>query len=170
MSKLFKLATFLIATLLLIACAPQSDRGVAIAASADSIPLQIYKSPTCGCCGLWVEHAQERGFSFVVHHLDNADLTLEKLRRGVGLRYQSCHTAVAENGSVFEGHIPAHFIHQYLADIPAGSIGLAVPGMPFGSPGMEVGERLDPYEVLLLMEDGTTQVYATVTDLASQYQ
>lgn len=146
----------------LIACSPAQSR--------DTVALDVYKSPTCGCCALWVDHAEDRGFSFRVHHLNNEALTLEKLRRGIGLRYHSCHTAVAENGAVFEGHIPAHLIRSYLDDTPADSIGLAVPGMPIGSPGMEVGERLDPYDVLLLKKDGSVELYAQVTDLQSQYQ
>ena len=149
----------------LIACSPQVNN-----ADQAAMTLDVYKSPTCGCCGLWVDHAEERGFNFVVHHMDNDELTREKLRRGIGLRYHSCHTAVAEDGSVFEGHIPAHLIHRYLAEKPADAIGLAVPGMPIGSPGMEVGDRLQPYEVLLLKRDGSVDVFATVDNLQSQYQ
>lgn len=164
----------LIAMMTLAACGPAQDQaqaqGVALAASPGSIMLDVYKSPTCGCCGIWVEHMQERGFGFVVHHRENDELTLEKLRRGIPLRYHSCHTAVAADGSVFEGHIPAHLIHTYLAAVPSDAIGLAVPGMPIGSPGMEAGDRLQPYEVFLLKKDGSVDVFATVTDFASQYQ
>jgi hypothetical protein len=156
--------------LVLTACSPSQEQGVAIVAAPGSIILDIYKSPSCGCCGVWVEHMQERGFGFVVHHRDNDELTLEKLRRGIPLRYHSCHTAVAADGSVFEGHIPAHLIHEFLAAIPADAMGLAVPGMPIGSPGMEAGQRLDPYDVFMIRRDGTAEVFAHVTDFQSQYQ
>lgn len=156
--------------LALAACGPQSGQSVSAASVADAVTLDVYKSPTCGCCGAWIEHAEARGFQAIVHDLDNNALTREKLQRGVTLRNQSCHTSVAEDGSVFEGHIPAHIIHQYLADKPADAIGLAVPGMPIGSPGMEVGDRMDPYDVLLLKADGSTEVYARVSDQQSQYQ
>lgn len=154
----------------LVACGPQSEQSVSAAALADATVLDVYKSPTCGCCGAWIDHAEARGFQAIVHDLDNNALTREKLQRGITLRHQSCHTSVAEDGSVFEGHIPAHLIHQYLADKPVDSIGLSVPGMPIGSPGMEVGDRLDPYDVLLLKADGSTEVYAHVSDQQSQYQ
>jgi len=156
--------------IVLAACSQQGDQ----VASADSrgalVQLEVYKSPTCGCCGLWVEHAEERGFEIQVHHRDNDELTMEKLRRGIGLRYHSCHTAVASDGSVFEGHIPAFLIHQYLAAKPADSIGLAVPAMPIGSPGMEVGDRLQPYDVYLLMADGSSELFTRITEFAEQYQ
>ncbi len=171
LSRLLLRASALTALCLsLLACGPQAEQGASAASLADATVLDVYKSPTCGCCGAWIEHAEARGFQAIVHDLDNDALTREKLQRGITLRHQSCHTSVAEDGSVFEGHIPAHLIHQYLADKPADSIGLTVPGMPIGSPGMEVGDRMDPYDVLLLKADGSTEVYARVTDQQSQYQ
>ena len=154
----------------LLACGPQSEQTASAADVAGGTMLDVYKSPTCGCCGMWIDHAEERGFQAVVHDLDNNELTREKLQRGINLRFQSCHTAVAEDGSVFEGHIPAYLIHQYLADKPADGIGLAVPGMPIGSPGMEVGDRFDAYDVFLLKTDGSAEVYAHISDQQSQYQ
>lgn len=159
------------AMLFLVACSGDAGSSNAqSAAPAAQITMDIYKSPSCGCCSIWQDHAQERGFAFVVHHMDNNELTMEKLRRGINLRYHSCHTTVAEDGSVFEGHVPAYLVHQYLADKPADSIGLAVPGMPLGSPGMEAGDRLDPYDVMLLKADGSAEVYASITELQMQYQ
>jgi hypothetical protein len=76
---------------------------------------------------------------------------------------------VSSYGYVFEGHIPARYIKQFLEQLPAGAVGLAVPGMPMGSPGMEQGEDFTPYEVLLLMADGTHQVFASVRDPREQY-
>lgn len=162
------LAAMAVSMLVLVSCSADSSDSVASAQSLAT--MDLYKSPTCGCCGMWQEHAQERGFAFTVHHRDNDELTLEKLRLGINLRYHSCHTAVAADGSVFEGHIPAYLIHQYLAAKPADTLGLAVPGMPLGSPGMEAGDRLDPYDVLLLKTDGSNEVFARITDLQMQYQ
>lgn len=169
-SFVLRASTFAALCLALLACGPQADQTAAAASVADATTLNVYKSPTCGCCGAWIEHAEERGFEAVVHDLGNEALTIEKLQRGISPRLQSCHTSVADDGSVFEGHIPAHLIHQYLADKPADAIGLVVPGMPIGSPGMEVGDRMDPYDVLLLKSDGSTEVYAHVSDQQSQYQ
>lgn len=160
------------AMLFLLACSADSGSNAQTTdvAPAAQISMDIYKSPTCGCCTIWQDHAQQRGFAFTVHHMDNNELTMEKLRRGINLRYHSCHTTVAQDGSVFEGHVPAYLVHQYLAEKPADSIGLAVPGMPLGSPGMEAGDRLDPYDVLLLKADGSAEVFARITDQQSQYQ
>ncbi len=130
--------------------------------------LDVYKSPTCGCCGKWVEHAEQRGFSLSTHH--PADLNKLKADKGIAPEVQSCHTAVSAEGYVFEGHIPARYIRDFLAAPPAGARGLAVPAMPVGSPGMEVEGRFTPYEVLLLKDDGATEVYARVTTPAQQYQ
>jgi hypothetical protein len=158
----------IVAMMLLASCS--ADNTDSVASAQDAVMMDLYASPTCGCCSIWQEHAQERGFAFNVLHRDNDELTMEKLRLGINLRYHSCHTTVSADGSVFEGHVPAYLIHQYLAAKPADSIGLAVPGMPLGSPGMEAGDRLDPYDVLLLKTDGSTEVYASITNLQMQYQ
>ncbi|MGB1058644.1 MAG: DUF411 domain-containing protein, partial [Ketobacter sp.] len=78
--------------------------------------------------------------------------------------------AVSKQGFVFEGHIPARYIQQFLANPPEGAFGLAVPAMPVGSPGMEVNERFMPYQVLLLKKDGSTEVFAAVENAAQQYE
>ena len=77
-------------------------------------------------------------------------------------QYRSCHTAVSSNGFVFEGHIPSKFITQFLSEDHPDAIGLSVPGMPLGSPGMEAGDLFMPFEVLILYKDGTSKVYADV--------
>ena len=120
--------------------------------------LNVYKSPTCGCCAHWIDHAEENGYSVDSHHPE--DLTSFKLTR-IGLRYQSCHTAISKEGYRFEGHIPAKYVTQYL------NLHRRVPSgwryrMPVGSPGMEMGDRFMPYQVLLLQEDGSHTVYADV--------
>lgn len=122
--------------------------------------LDVFKSPTCGCCGKWVEHVEGGGFAAETHHPD--DLNGLKQQLGVAAQFQSCHTAVSKDGYVFEGHIPTDIMQRFLAEKPAGALGLAVPGMPMGSPGMEMGDRRDSYDVLLLMKDGSARVYQHV--------
>lgn len=129
--------------------------------------LAVYKSPTCGCCGEWVTHIENEGFATTEH--DTADMAAIKQQHGIGAGYQSCHTAVSNTGYVFEGHVPAKYIHQFLADTPEGAIGLAVPGMPVGSPGMEMEDRFESYDVMLLKKDGSSEIYATVTSLEQQH-
>ncbi|MBC6904990.1 DUF411 domain-containing protein [Saccharophagus sp. K07] len=130
---------------------------------SSSAALEVYKSSTCGCCQMWVEHAQANGFEPTIHNTE--DLNEVKARFGIARKYQSCHTSVSSDGYIFEGHIPARLIKQFLADKPADALGLAVPGMPIGSPGMEMGDRITPYDVLLLKKDGTSSVYARVSAL-----
>ena len=120
--------------------------------------LVVHKSPTCGCCVLWAEKMQAAGFTVEVR--DVADLSPIKQRLGVPQASASCHTA--EIGGYFvEGHVPAQDIERLLAERPDAR-GLAVPGMPLGSPGMEhPSGTIQPYEVLLVKQDGTTEVFAT---------
>ena len=171
-------------TLSLLACSEQNNTPAVLEASAVSsvevvsqqsevaqsspaIAMDLYKSPTCGCCGKWADHAEDRGFSLTTHH--PADLNKLKAERGIAAQYQSCHTVVSADDYVFEGHIPARFIHQFLTAPPADAIGLAVPAMPMGSPGMEMGDRFTPYQVLLLKRDGSAEVYAEVSSPLEQY-
>lgn len=139
----------------------------AAAQSIDDITLNVYKEETCGCCVGWITHMDERGYDSTVFH--PTDLYAVKEELGVLRQWQSCHTAVSKEGYLFEGHIPAKYITQFLAAPPANALGLAVPGMPMGSPGMEIGDRFDSYDVILMMKDGTSRVYATVTKQAEQY-
>lgn len=131
------------------------------------IAMDIYKSPTCGCCGKWANHAEDRGFSLTTHH--PADLSKLKSDWNIAPQYQSCHTVVSVDGYVFEGHIPARFIQQFLAAPPADALGLSVPAMPMGSPGMEMGDRFTPYQILLLKPDGSAEVYGQVSSPLEQY-
>ena len=78
------------------------------------------------------------------------------------LKYRSCHTSVSENGHIFEGHVPSKYISQFLSENHPNAIGLSVPGMPLGAPGMEYKDRFTPYDVLILFKDGTSKVYAQV--------
>lgn len=130
----------------------------------ERVKLDVYKSPTCGCCADWVDHIETAGFETLVHH--PSDLASIKQANGIGPDLQSCHTAITNEGYVFEGHIPAHIMQRFLDNPPEGAIGLAVPGMPIGSPGMEMGDRYDNYAVMLVMEDGSSKVYEQVTGQA----
>jgi hypothetical protein len=118
--------------------------------------MEVYRSPTCGCCGKWVEHVKAAGFSPAVHQVD--DVSPVKTKGGVPGDLQSCHTALI-GGYVIEGHVPADVIQQLLTEKP-NIAGVAVPGMPVGSPGMEQGPRKDPYEVIAFTKDGKRSVYA----------
>lgn len=141
--------------------------GGAAGQSLDDITLNVYKEETCGCCVGWINHMDERGFESTVFH--PTDLYKVKEELGVLRKWQSCHTAVSKEGYLFEGHIPAKYISQFLAAPPADALGLAVPGMPMGSPGMEIGDRFDSYDVILMKKDGTSEVYATVKTQKEQY-
>jgi len=121
-----------------------------------AVDVIVYKSPTCGCCKEWVSHLQENGFSVKVH--DQHNMSPIKSELGVPLRLRSCHTAKVGD-YVIEGHVPAQEISRLLKDKPQID-GLAVPGMPMGSPGME-GSRKDAYEVLTFQENGKTTVFAS---------
>jgi hypothetical protein len=117
----------------------------------------VHKSEGCGCCKLWVEHLQKAGFAVKVINEDNMGPTKERV--GVPVGKASCHTA--EVGGYFvEGHVPAADVQRLLREKPKAK-GLVVPGMPAGSPGMEVPSgQVDPYDVLLVGMDGSTKVYA----------
>jgi len=133
-----------------------------------SLPtLNVFKTPTCGCCGKWVEHIQENGFATIVKNMQN--LGGLKSEKGIRPNYQSCHTGVSQDGYVFEGHVPAKFIKQFLASPEKDAIGLSVPAMPVGSPGMEMGTKFHKYQVLVLFKDGTSKVFATVNSPKDQY-
>lgn len=121
-----------------------------------SSELTVYKSPTCGCCGKWIDHMKAAGFQVKVVDLD--DLTEIKQASGVPMKLRTCHTGVVGNYAI-EGHVPADVVKKLLAEKPAGA-GIAVPGMPIGSPGMEVGNQKDSYEVLLFDKTGKTTVFA----------
>lgn len=135
-------------------------------APVTAIKLDVFKSPTCTCCEKWVANLETKGFQSTVHH--PADLNQEKLNRSIAPQYQSCHTAVSNEGYVFEGHVPANLIKRFLAEKPKNALGLAVPGMPAGSPGMEMGDRFSPYDVLLLNADGSSRVYARINSVHDQ--
>jgi hypothetical protein len=134
-----------------IALIPASIAGSAIAATPT---IEVWKSPSCGCCAEWVKHLQANGFTVKVNDAGNASA---RARLGVPAKLGSCHTAQVA-GYAIEGHVPAADIKRLLAEKP-NAVGLAVPGMPIGSPGMEQGNQRDPYDVLLIERSGSTRVY-----------
>lgn len=119
-------------------------------------PIDVFKTPTCGCCGAWVDHLRENGFTVRVTDVD--DTSPARRRAGIPESLGSCHTGFV-GGYGIEGHVPAKDIKRLLAEKPDAA-GLTVPGMVTGSPGMEMGSRVDPHDVLLVGRDGRTKVYA----------
>jgi hypothetical protein len=134
-------------------------------ASAEAFPapdptlpvIKVWKSPACGCCGAWVDHLRQAGFAVEVENVE--DLTKVKSEQGVAAHLQSCHTAHVA-GYALEGHVPVEDILRLLDQRPEVA-GLAVPGMPAGSPGMEMGDMKDRYDVLTFDRSGRTTVWAT---------
>lgn len=129
-----------------------------MAAAASSQTIEVWKSATCGCCTAWIAHVEQNGFTAKTQ--DVALGQLARIKSGVGLSpdLHSCHTAKV-GGYVVEGHVPASDIRRLLTEKPD-AIGLTVPGMPIGSPGMEAGDEKEPYEVLLVRRDGGTEVFS----------
>lgn len=136
--------------------AETSDATVATPQVRDT--LVVYKTATCGCCQLWNEHMEGEGF--VVVSRDVTDLQAVKDSLGIAPEVSACHTGVV-GGYVVEGHVPGREVRRLLRERPDAR-GIAVPGMPLGSPGMEQGDRRDPYDVLLLASDGPPTVFAHV--------
>ena len=132
--------------------------GERLVGAATKPPIAVHKSPTCGCCAAWVEHVRASGYPTTTH--DQDDLAPIKRKLGVPRALQSCHTAVVE-GYVIEGHVPADLIDRLLRERPS-VVGLAVPGMPVGSPGMEApGQAAERYQVMAFDQKGRSSVFAT---------
>jgi hypothetical protein len=132
---------------------------LAAGASAPALRMEVWKDPNCGCCGDWVAILEKEGFAVRVHDVGNAGA---RRRLKVPVELGSCHTAQVGPYAI-EGHVPAREIRRLLRERPD-AIGLTVPGMPVGSPGMDgpvYGDRRDPYDVLLIRRDGSTVVYAS---------
>ena len=117
-------------------------------------PVEVYKRATCGCCTAWIAHLQSAGF--VVRSTNVDDPGEMRRRHGIADRYASCHTALV-GGYAVEGHVPAHDVERLLAERPQ-ALGLAVPGMPSGAPGMDADRA--PFDVLLVDRTGSARVYA----------
>lgn len=118
--------------------------------------MTVYRSPTCGCCGKWLEHAKQNNFT--IKDMVSDDMQAIKEKYGVPEKLASCHTAIVD-GYVIEGHVPAGDIQKLLQMKPK-VIGIAAPGMPMGSPGMEMGGQKDAYRVISFDKDGKLEVFA----------
>ena len=127
----------------------------ASSAMAQATVVEVFKSPYCGCCGKWVEHLRQSGFEVKAHDVEDVPAVRQKL--GMPDRLGSCHTAKI-GGYVVEGHVPAADIQRLLKEKPR-ALGLSVPSMPPGSPGMESSKPI-PYQTLLVQSDGSTRVFA----------
>ena len=130
--------------------------GPAVATPAYS--LHVTKTPTCGCCSAWMDRMREAGISATVHDIDQDTLGTMKETLGIASDLSRCHPAVVEYYTI-EGHVPASDIMRLLSEKPTAR-GLAVPGMPMGSPGMHTGGATGAFDVLLVLIDGSTQVFA----------
>ena len=147
--KLFRSTAILVlASFGFSACAEQTGAG--------GPEMTVYRSPTCGCCGKWLEHARQSGFK--INDVISDDMDTIKARYGVPEKLASCHTAIVD-GYVVEGHVPAGDIQKMLQAKPQVA-GLAAPGMPMGSPGMEMGGRQDAYHVVSFDKSGKAEVFA----------
>ena len=132
-------------------------RPSAASAQGPTVFAEVWKSPTCGCCKDWITHLEANGFEVKVHDVGN---TAARARLKIPAKLGSCHTALVGRYAI-EGHVPAADIKRLLKERPD-AIGLAVPGMPYGSPGMDgpaYGNRQDPYDVLHIAQDGSTRVF-----------
>jgi hypothetical protein len=142
-----------------IAAIGLTTSGVAFA--QDKKIVQVWKDPNCGCCKDWIAHMESNGFKALVHETGN---TTARARLGLPQKFASCHTALV-GGYVLEGHVPASEVLRLLKERPQ-AVGLAVPGMPIGSPGMDgpaYGGQRNPYDVLLVLKDGSSKVFKRYT-------
>ena len=129
-------------------------------AQSPRVFVEVWKEATCGCCKEWVKHLEADGFQVKVNDTGNGEM---RAKLGMPGKFGSCHTALV-GGYAIEGHVPAREIRRLLKEKPQGVVGLSVPGMPIGSPGMDLpayGGRRDPYDVVLVMKSGEGRVYAS---------
>lgn len=150
--------TLIQSTVALLSAAALSSTALA---QGKAKPLaEVWKSPTCGCCHDWVKHLEDNGFDVKTYDVSEAAKSALRSQLGMAEKYGSCHTALI-GGYVVEGHVPAQDIRRLLKERPR-AIGLSVPGMPIGSPGMDgpvYGGRKDAYAVLLVRRDGSNSVF-----------
>ncbi len=140
---------------LLILAALPSFASAAPGGAAKPFDITVYRSPSCSCCGKWMEHLRKNGFA--IKEIQSEDMAPIKRQHGVTDELKSCHTALI-GGYVVEGHVPAGDIKTLLEKKPAVT-GLSVPGMPVGTPGMEMGDRHDPYAVVQFDRSGAVRVF-----------
>lgn len=140
-------------TLLLLSLAP------GVASAAQPTEITVVKSPTCGCCTKWEDHLKANGFK--VKSVSTTAYEQIKNEKKIPQAMRSCHTGIIGDHYI-EGHVPAKTIARFLKEKPKGTAGLAVPGMPIGSPGMEMGDRKEVYDVVRVDTQGKTSVYETI--------
>lgn len=167
-----RLVAGVVVLLICIGCTNDADESQKVSTEASMAnvgkhTLTVYKTPSCSCCGAWVEHVKQSGFGADVVNQD----TVAHIKDHYGLpaAARSCHTAVSDNNFVFEGHVPAKYIAKFLDAPMAGTKGLIVPAMPLGSPGMEVDDKFQPYQIFALKENGGLVVFAEVDSYAQQF-
>jgi len=144
--------------LVVIALVAMIAGGLSLGAQSKPETVTVYKDATCGCCAKWVDHLRANGFATKVS--ESANMNVVKEQNHVPRQTRSCHTALV-SGYVIEGHVPAADIQRLLKERPTGVTGLAVPGMPIGSPGMEQGSTVQPYSVMAFDKEGRTHVFAS---------
>jgi hypothetical protein len=126
-------------------------------ALANGSKLMVFKLPACGCCDAWIAHMQQAGFKSETENISEPRMLDLKKRVGITSELSSCHTAFVNNYLV-EGHVPSEDVLLLLSQNPD-ALGLTVPGMPVGSPGMEMGNRRDPFDTLLMLHDGSSEIF-----------
>ncbi|WP_246722857.1 DUF411 domain-containing protein [Aliikangiella sp. G2MR2-5] len=150
-----------------LAACDQSPKGNLQQSASPLSDFTVYKREQCGCCNDWITHIEKAGYSALQENVSDFDSIKDKF--GIPAKLRSCHTSVSQKGYLFEGHIPAKFIRQFLEEKPVDAIGLAVPAMPTGSPGMEFGDMFMPYTIYLIQRDGSYSVYASVKTYKEQF-
>lgn len=145
-----RIKTLLSAVLLATSLAGQAEEAVS------DKEITVYRSPTCGCCGKWIDHVKQN--RFIVKDIVSNDMQAIKQKYGVPANLASCHTAVVD-GYIVEGHVPATDIEKLLETKPD-VVGISAPGMPMGSPGMEMGSRADDFDVMSFDKAGNVKVFA----------
>ena len=128
-----------------------------------TVDIDVAKTSSCGCCLAWIDHLKKNEFSVTSKNMTMGILTRFKLKNGISPKTASCHTAKIE-GYPIEGHVPAREIRRLLRERPD-AIGLAVPGMPLGSPSMDYSDDREDFDVLLVRKDGSTEIFASYPDL-----
>ena len=134
---------------------------------AEPIVLTVFKDPNCGCCAKWIDHLDKHNFN--TETIDTNNLDAIKLSHNIPKKYQSCHTGISQAGYFFEGHVPAKYIKQFLQEKPQGALGLTVPSMPVGTPGMEMGSKFMPYKIFMLMQNEEVEIYADIKTMEQQF-
>ncbi|MBM4200195.1 MAG: DUF411 domain-containing protein [Gammaproteobacteria bacterium] len=159
MAAIARLMTTLVALCATVAGAEPGFWDQPTEALSAPVEIVVYRSPSCGCCGKWLDHVRRHGFA--VQDIKGDDMDALKRRLGIPEKLKSCHTGIV-GGYLIEGHVPAADIKRLLRTRPD-LAGISVPGMPVGPPGMEMGSRKDPFTVLGFAKDGRTSVFTDYT-------